>query len=87
MSTSRRSRDPPDEVDEKPSAAKRSKGAGDAELSLNEDALGLVLELLPPRDLYSAALTCKALRSKITVGIIVKSVLIQSGRGKQTSMN
>ena len=96
MATCRRSRDSSDEVDAKPPAAKRSKAAAagdgdgadagdnDAGLTLNEDALSLVLELLPPRDLYAAALTCKSLRAKITVAIIVKSVLIQNGRGKQT---
>ena len=82
------------EVDAKPPAAKRSKAAaGDGDgadndtqrcLTLNEDALSLVLELLAPRDLYAAALTCKSLRAKITVAMIVKSVLIQNGRGKQT---
>ena len=90
MSTYRRSRDSSDEVDAKPPAAKRPKAAAgacagaDTGLTLNEDALSLVLELLPPRDLYAAALTCKSLRAKITVAIIVKSVLIQNGRGKQT---
>jgi len=62
--------------------AKRCKA--DGPLSLNFDAISLVLELLPPTDLYNAALTCKALRVKITVGMVVKSVLIQNGRGKQT---
>lgn len=87
MPSSSRSRDSSDEVDAKSPAAKRSKAAGanaDTGLSLNEDALSLVLELLPPRDLYAAALTCKSLRAKITVAITVKSVLIQNGRGKQT---
>ena len=56
----------------------------DASLHINEDALGLVMEFLGPRELYRMALTCKTLRSKVTTRLVVRSAIMHGGHAATT---
>lgn len=51
---------------------------------LNFDALSLVMEFLGPRDLFHMAFTCKTLRNKITVPLVVRSAMIHGRHAKKT---
>lgn len=51
--------------------------------TVGEDALGVVLQYLGPRELYCAAFTCKALMSKVTVELVVVSALMADGSSRK----
>eukprot|EP00978_Attheya_sp_CCMP212_P024175 scaffold75561_cov55-Attheya_sp.AAC.8 len=80
-SVTKHSRDDNVYEDSKP-PAKRSRDTPGPAL-LNEDALFLVMEFLPPRDLFHTTFTCKALRDKVTTQVVVRSALIHGGHTKQ----
>jgi hypothetical protein len=52
--------------------------------SLNEDALGLVMQFLSPRDLLRLAFTCNALQQKLSTTLVVRSALMSGGNGAAT---
>jgi len=55
--------------------------------TVGEDALGLVMQYLAPRELYHVAFTCKALMSKVTVELVVASaVMTDSSRKKMGAL-
>jgi hypothetical protein len=51
---------------------------------LHDDSLFLIMEFLSPRELFCMAFTCKALRRKITVPLVVLSAMIHGGHALQS---
>lgn len=81
MKSSRQKRRAPAAASSSGPQPKRSK---DASLDINEDALGLVMEFLGPKELYRMAFTCKSLRSKVTTRLVVRSAIMQGGHAATT---
>lgn len=60
---------------------KRPKAAVD----LNEDALGVVMEFLAPKELFLMARTCKATRAAVTTRMVVRSAIMHGAGPKKYS--
>jgi hypothetical protein len=53
-------------------------------LDLSEDALGLVMEFLAPKELFRMAFTCKTLQRKLTTRLVVHSTIMHGGHASTT---
>jgi len=67
-----------------PNGKRRHKRCKGTNPSLGEDALSLVMQFLAPVELYRLAFTCKDLRDKVTVELVVRSALIDGGKPRET---